>query len=751
MSARTEKEPRDLRVLVVEDSEDDAFLLVRELKRGGYRPLHRRVYTADDMRRALDEETWDIVVCDHSMPAFDSSAALEVLHERGYPDIPFMIVSGKIGEEAAVSAMRLGAHDYFMKENLARLNTAIERELREADNRRERRRAREDLRRSEERYRTFVAQSTEGIWRAELEEPLDTTLPPDEQLDLLYERLYFAEANDAMARMYGYRHGENLTGMRLESFMPRGDPASREFLKSGLENGYRVTDTESRETDRWGEERYFLNNFVGIVESGMLERIWGTQRDVTSRKQAEKALREAEEKYRSIFENAVEGIYQTTLSGKLLTANPTMARIFGYPSVREMLEIKDVGQTLYADPDDRERFAERVRRFGEVTGYEVKMVRKDGSEVWVSLAGRALADENGEFAGFEGTTEDISARRAAEEARRESEAIYRSVVENASEGIFVIEVGSQRILEANDFLRRSLGYSAADLAGMTLAELIAGSETRPGLDMTPVLERGTSRLGEMMFLRKDGSLAEVEVGASFIPYGGSQAVCIVAHDISDRRRMERVLGEIREAERKRISRDLHDGVLQDLTFALNSIQIERRIHGGRRKEEGEQVKLLQRALGGLREAIYDLRLDGPEEQTLRRSVESIIELNRQTNQGCEISLEVARDFPENVAGAQAMEVVRIVQEALTNVRRHSGAKNCLVSLGMDRDELSVTVGDDGVGFPAGQPAGIGLESMRERAETLGGRLLVEGEAGTTVTLSVPASVMHRGRAGNAAG
>src|ERR687893_962984 len=134
-----------LRVLLVEDSEDDALLLLRELRRGGYEPFSERVDTAGEMEAALEERGWDLVIADHSMPEFSSSAALELLRRKGFVDLPFIIVSGRIGEDAAVEAMRVGANDYLMKDNLARLNTAIERELREAESRRERRRAEEKL------------------------------------------------------------------------------------------------------------------------------------------------------------------------------------------------------------------------------------------------------------------------------------------------------------------------------------------------------------------------------------------------------------------------------------------------------------------------------------------------------------------------------------------------------------------------------------------------------------------------------
>ena len=127
-----------LRVLLVEDSEDDAVLLLRELRKGGYEPLAQRVETAEAMNGMLDAESWDIIISDYSLPKFGGPAALKLMQERNL-DLPFMVVSGKIGEETAVALMKAGAHDYLMKGHLARLSAAVERELREAAARREQR------------------------------------------------------------------------------------------------------------------------------------------------------------------------------------------------------------------------------------------------------------------------------------------------------------------------------------------------------------------------------------------------------------------------------------------------------------------------------------------------------------------------------------------------------------------------------------------------------------------------------------
>src|ERR1043166_5799175 len=128
---------KPLRVLIIEDSENDTKLIAQELRRGGYDVTHERVDTQEGMNQALDKHQWDIIISDHRMPHFSSVAALKLYKERKC-DVPFIVVSGSIGEELAVTAMKSGAHDYIMKDNLLRLVPAVERELREAEGRRER-------------------------------------------------------------------------------------------------------------------------------------------------------------------------------------------------------------------------------------------------------------------------------------------------------------------------------------------------------------------------------------------------------------------------------------------------------------------------------------------------------------------------------------------------------------------------------------------------------------------------------------
>ncbi len=191
-----------LRVLIVEDSENDALLLVRELRRGGYAPTFHRVDTSESMHAALARQPWDLVITDHKMPRFDSNAALAMVKE-GYPDTPVIIVSGSIGEEFAVAAMKAGAQDYLMKGNLMRLVPAVERELREAETRRARRRAEDAI-----RHMAYHDALTDLVNRSEFERRLAQALSSAKERGLSHALLYmdldqFKLINDTCGHVAG--------------------------------------------------------------------------------------------------------------------------------------------------------------------------------------------------------------------------------------------------------------------------------------------------------------------------------------------------------------------------------------------------------------------------------------------------------------------------------------------------------------------------------------------------------------------
>ncbi|HNQ87521.1 MAG TPA: SpoIIE family protein phosphatase [Verrucomicrobiota bacterium] len=281
MSASDRAEGKPLRALIIEDSEFDAALLVRLLQVGQYRVTWRRVETGADMRQALAEQGWDIIFSDHQMPEFSAPDALQILQETAL-DLPFIIVSGGIGEATAVALMKAGAHDFLIKGQLGRLIPAVERELREAANRAARREAEISLRESEARYRKLWENSPDAI----------VMVGADGRIGF---------ANPAVTGVFGYAPSE-LAGMAFAQLI-EAMPAEPDRLSAvpavpsaeGAEGQAMVQEMKGRHRD--GQEVTVEIGFSSLRLEGKTWRV-AFIRDLTARRRAESALKEREEEFR---------------------------------------------------------------------------------------------------------------------------------------------------------------------------------------------------------------------------------------------------------------------------------------------------------------------------------------------------------------------------------------------------------------------------------------------------------------------
>jgi len=265
---------KSIRVLIVDDSEDDGFLLLRKLKKGGYSPTYEQVDTAEAMSKALDNQTWDVILCDNSMPTFDASSALELYQDKGL-DLPFIIVSGTIADETAVAAMKAGVHDYIMKSNLARLSSAIDRELREAKNRQERRNTTIQLRKSEEKYRTLFEDSRDAIYLNDKEGGL-------------------IDFNRSTLDLFGYS-GEEMLGINTKSVFVNPDEYQK--LQDEIEQKGSVREFEAKLRKKDGTEiDCLITSTVRLARDKSIIGYQGIVRDISelesNRKQLEKTLKE---------------------------------------------------------------------------------------------------------------------------------------------------------------------------------------------------------------------------------------------------------------------------------------------------------------------------------------------------------------------------------------------------------------------------------------------------------------------------
>jgi PAS domain S-box-containing protein len=267
---------KQLKVLLVEDSEEDTLLLLRELVRSGYDPKHRRVQTAVDMREALYSQNWDIILSDYQMPSFNAPKALQVLHETRI-DLPFIIVSGKIGEDLAVEAMKSGAHDYVMKGNLTRLVPAVERELREAE-----------ARRSHRQVQEAVVQA-KAEWEAVFNAVSDLILITD-------SNLVITRCNGRASSYFGGYHA--VIGRKIEEiFFGDLQPERRVFRFLHSSRGEIEEDLQFPNLKGWYNVASYPMQFEGTARSGIVFII----KDITKRREVEEEKRTSDRELLTLY------------------------------------------------------------------------------------------------------------------------------------------------------------------------------------------------------------------------------------------------------------------------------------------------------------------------------------------------------------------------------------------------------------------------------------------------------------------
>jgi PAS domain S-box-containing protein len=344
--------------------------------------------------------------------------------------------------------------------------------------------------------------------------------------------------------------------------------------------------------------------------------------------------------------------------------------------------------------------------------------------------------------------DDETRQRRLEEALQESEQRFERLVESAKDYAIFMTDADGRVSTWNEGAQRLFGYGEGEIVGEDASVLFTPEDRESGAperELEKARNEGRAE-DERWHVRKDGSrfwasgFVRPVLEAEDNLIGFSK----VARDLTERKRAEKALDEVRRAEREHLARDLHDLVLQDLAYALQVAQAYRLT---RKEHEGEGalnlkaiIDSLRRASQGLREALYELRAGETVGRALPRAVEDLVALERRRSKAMEVELTVQEGVPTKLPEEVCKGVLLVVREALTNARRHSSARRVRVVLGATEEEIVVEVSDDGVGFdPRQSTQSVGLGAMRERTALLSGRLEVFSEPaeGTTLRLRVP--------------
>src|SRR5688572_18131195 len=471
---------RSLRVLHIEDSARDHELFRRHILANGIDLISERVETVTAMEAAVRESEWDVVICDYSMPRFSAPDALQKLRELGL-DIPFIIISGTVGEDGAVRALKAGASDYLMKDNLARLIPAIEREMQDAENRRARANAEKEqgrlngeLGRERERLGNIVATVPGVVWES-------WGQPGNSRHGLDF-------VSDYVDRMLGYSVREWLSTPGFWISIVHED--DRERVTRLVETNYRLG-KDWRMEFRWirsdGGLIWVESRIIVLKDSGGLPvGLRGLNLDITERKKSEIAIRESEGRFRSLFRAIPQPIWVYDVETlRICKVNDAAIKQYGY-SREEFLKMSITDLRLQehvpallnhlADPG-----------VGETYKVSWQHLKKDGTLIDVEVAAHDLQ--------YDGkpcklvSASDVTKRRRAERELIESEERYRDLVENAHDIIYSHDLKGN-YTSINEAGERITGYPREEALGMNIIDTVAPDFVETAREMIAARLRG---------------------------------------------------------------------------------------------------------------------------------------------------------------------------------------------------------------------------------------------------------------------
>ncbi|MBI4643058.1 MAG: PAS domain S-box protein, partial [Deltaproteobacteria bacterium] len=444
---------KPLEILIIEDSQDDADLVVREMRHGGIDFRYQRVDTASQMNAALDNQTWNLILSDYDLPKFSGPAALQIVKERSL-DLPFIVVSGKIGEEKAVSFMKAGAHDYIMKGNLSRLVPAVQRELREAEERRKRQWAEAELKETKNHLEKVLEKTADAI-------------------GIVNQRGYFTKWNKMAAQLYGYSY-EEMSGIHFTRLYP-GKKAMEIMLgqlrrdgficryeidmqkKDGSIAPFEISISLLRDADSKVVGSICVARDLSELKKTLAEVTRMNEQlsqEIEERHRAEKALENERRRFFAILDELPGMVYLQAPDYSIIFANRYFKEKIGNPEGKKCYHIFHDRHKPCEICAVREVFATNAPVLREVKGpngrfyqlHDYPFTDIDGSPLMLQLG------------------IDITERKQAEEALREIQGQQKAILDNIPD-IAWLKDKEGRYIAANKPFAQSCGVRQEDLEG----------------------------------------------------------------------------------------------------------------------------------------------------------------------------------------------------------------------------------------------------------------------------------------------
>jgi len=359
------------------------------------------------------------------------------------------------------------------------------------------------LRESENWWRNFLSHNVAGIWRFEFSKPMPLSLPVDEQIEWMMDRSVLVEVNNVAAKMYGFSSADDVVGKTYREIFEYDEKAGRETIQTWIKQGYKFDRYEDYRITYTGEYRWSMKISHSLIENDHIIGSWGTEVDITDRKLAEDALRESEKKYRQLVESTNDWVWSCDINGIHIFSNQAVKSFLGY----EPHEIIGKSAFKFMHPEDRNRVQKMVQQaVNQKRGWQedtIRWLHKDGGVRYVESRAEPILDTEGYIAGFSGIDRDVTERKRADEALRESEERYRLLVETMSDSLVVIDTDGL-VTYANDRACEMWRRTRDDILGRPVSYFMDEANQLIFRQELEKRKKGEHGSYELTFTRKDG-------------------------------------------------------------------------------------------------------------------------------------------------------------------------------------------------------------------------------------------------------
>ena len=757
-----------IKLLIVEDNDDDALLEINELDSEGVDVVFKRVETIEDFVIALNNSIWDLIISDYNLVGFNGIQVLEAFKKTGI-EIPFIIVSGTIGEENAVAAMKAGANDYVMKDHLSKLAPVVKRELLDASNRRERKMAEEKL---------------------EYERYLFTML-----MDNIPDHIYFKDKesrfirlNKAMLRRSGFNDLTDAIG-KTDFDVFNDEHAQKAFQdeQTIIRTGEPIIDCEEKET--WPDESvtWFSTTKVPLRDNaGQIIGTFGVSRDITENKLAQEGIRESEERFRMVFENVFDGISiydedPDPLKRKLIDCNEQYALMSG----RTHDELLRIGNT--------KAFQVTIGEFQDNPRLESLTAKKEfsGSFFWMRPDGKKNVIE---YTGVPimwrgkrytiGIDRDITERVQAE---KQIKTLGKAIEQGPTS--IVIANSKREIIFTNNKFTTLTQYLPEDVMGR-LPRIFNPGHLPDDMfnDLWETLEKGNTWKGELLNRRKDKSLfwEKVSISALMNPDGTIGNYILIMDDITEKKQMldDLIKAKEKAEESNRLKTAFLATMNHELRTPLNHILgFSELITSGVDPEENisfaSHIQSSGQSLLAIIEGVFDLAMVEQANITLRNQTFSLIDhfmenkasfdnmlIASGRNEQVQLIFKPDTRWLSNYVTADRSKINQVLTNLFKNAIKFTPKGTIEFGFKVENGSyLTYYVKDSGIGIPAEKQSiifdlfrqvddsftriyggiGVGLAISQKIANILNGELKVIStiDIGSTFSLTIPVEISDR--------